>query len=121
MGQSVPELQAINERLRDFLDWIGEVPNLEEGLDGSKVAELLSTVLQAGECLRVHAAVPDPEWQQEILAYRKNLELLRGVLPLLEVQLRTERARLESERNHLEAASEWVISSRQTLRLDHFR
>jgi hypothetical protein len=116
MPQSVQQLQVINHRVRDFIDRLGHVPNLQPELDPDQVVELLNSVLRAGECLRAEvASAPDPAWQAETLHYRKNLERLRGILPLLDVQLRAERARLEAERTHLEAASGWAASSRQTL------
>ena len=51
----------------------------------------------------------------ELKRYRGSLERLQRVLPLLEVQLRVRRARLDSERAHLEAASEWVTTSKAHL------
>lgn len=113
MELSVQELRTVNERLREFLDHLGRLTE-EQPVHASMVADLLNTVLQAGECLRVQTgAASDPEWEQQRQAYRINLERLRGLLPLLEVHLQMERIRLESERSHLQAASEWVTSSRQ--------
>jgi hypothetical protein len=51
----------------------------------------------------------------EVAEYRRNLERLRGALPLLERQLQSERAHLEFERSHLQAAVEWAAASQQTL------
>lgn len=115
MNPSVQELRLVNEQLSGFLDHLGGVSNQQQLLDSSHITDLLNTVLQAGEYLQAATTnVADPEWQRERDAYRANLERLRGLLPLLEIRLRMERARLESERSQLQAASEWITSSRQT-------
>jgi hypothetical protein len=49
-----------------------------------------------------------------IRQYRNHLERLRGLLPFLHAGLLTQRARLESERSHLEAATAWTGASRST-------
>ncbi len=56
-----------------------------------------------------------PEFEQELLDYRDNLEELRRLLPDLQGRLLAERARLESARSQLAAAVVWADASKTTL------
>ena len=79
------------------------------------LAIVLTELLSVGEWLHTES-IPrnDPEVAQALSQYRSYLDRLRLLMPSLHTQLLTERARLESERSHLEAASAWAGTSRQT-------
>jgi hypothetical protein len=66
---------------------------------------LLAELLGVGETVQ-REGVPenDPELAMALHEYRQHLKRLRELLPLLQACLLTERARLEAERSHLEAA-----------------
>jgi hypothetical protein len=107
-------LSSINQSLQGFLENLSSV-NSELPVGPDQVAELLSAVLQVGEWLPTASAEERQFLESQVAEYRRNLERLRGVLPLLELRLQSERARLESQRAHLQAAVEWATASKQSL------
>jgi hypothetical protein len=80
-----------------------------------QMAGLLSELMRAGQWLRALPAEKDPELEQELSDYRKNVERLRGLMPFIHATLLQERARLEQERGRVASAAEWARRSRQTL------
>jgi hypothetical protein len=56
----------------------------------------------------------DSELENALCEYRGLLERVRQNMPLLHGRLLTERARLEAQRAHLEAANFWAETSRTT-------
>jgi predicted nucleic acid-binding Zn-ribbon protein len=76
---------------------------------------LLSELLRAGEWLRARPEHRDAELEHELSEYRKQVERLRSLLPFIHRALLRERARLEQERERVQAAAEWARGSRQTL------
>jgi len=76
---------------------------------------LLSELMRAGEWLRELPPDRDSALEQELSAYRRNVERLRDLLPAIHSALLAERARLESERARMTSAAAWARGSRQTL------
>jgi hypothetical protein len=109
----VGTLRELNGKLESFLDQMKH-PSLLVSSEG--LAELLKTVVEAGDWIK-DPSLPatDPDGESVLLAYRSLLERLRGVLPLLEVCLRVERARLESERSQLATAAQWTAGTKDTI------
>jgi hypothetical protein len=105
-------LRAINHKLAGLLLNLSSVGC--DPVTPDQVAELLSQVLQVGEWLPTATPEEHHCLENELAEYRSNLERLRNLLPLLELRLQTERARLESQRAHLQAAMEWTTVSRET-------
>lgn len=72
------------------------------------LAAVLSEILSVREMLLRNERSPgNLELTAELGKYRSHLEHLRILMPSLQAELLTERARLEAERSHLEAASGW--------------
>jgi hypothetical protein len=109
-SDQVGTLRELNAKLERFLEQMKQ-PSLV--VSSEELAELLKTVVEAGEWIK-DPSVPATETDGEsvLLAYRTLLERLRGVLPLLEVRLRVERARLESERSQLASAAQWTAGAK---------
>jgi hypothetical protein len=117
--------RELHETTQRLSSWLDSLPDAQVELPGNfatpqQMAGLLSELLQAGEWLRtINAnsgpAVSDPAMENEVAAYRKQVERLRGLLPSIHDALLRERARLERERERVRSVSEWARSSRQTL------
>ena len=109
-----PDLHETNGKLRQFLEKLSTSSGAPACLS-SDLAAILAQLLRAGEWLREAGPGGDnAALQKEIDEYRDNLERLRNLLPDVQAGLLAERARLESERAHLEAASGCARASRQT-------
>jgi len=105
-------------------------------LQPQDLSDLLSHVLEATECLRnlhshsasraglekapikkeaIEKEVAQEAIEKEALAYRVHLESLKRFLPDLHVRLHAERARLETARTQLAAASAWAGARKEIL------
>jgi hypothetical protein len=118
-GQLTLELQESNRRLKF---WLESLAPSSESSDAAvplpmpeQISGLLSELLRAGEWLRARPEHRDAELEHELSEYRKQVERLRGLLPLMHRALLSERACLERERERVQAAAEWARGSRQTL------
>lgn len=113
------ELREVNRRLRVWLDRLAPCSAPADSAARAPAPEqmsgLLSELLRAGECLRNRPRETDPELEQEIAEYRRQVERLRDLLPFIRRVLLNERARLEQERERVNAAQHWASMSRQTL------
>ena len=110
--ESVQRLRQLNQRLERFLEQMQQPAPLSSS-DG--LTELLIGVVEVGEWIKEQpAAGTDGEADAVRRTYRMLLERLRGVLPVLEVRLRMERAQLEAERSQVTSASLWSTSARTT-------
>lgn len=120
-------LRRVNGNLRSAIGRLRPERRHCSTLQPQDLAELMSHVLQATECLRnIHPHSPGPTKledhlvereviEKEVLEYRRHLEDLKHFLPDLQVRLLAERARLETARAHLSAASAWAGARRETL------
>ncbi len=90
------------------------------------LSEVISQVLQASECLRrIHSGptiinreedlIEREAIEKEVFEYSRHLEDLKHCLPDLHVRLLAERARLETARSHLSAASAWAGARKEML------
>jgi len=118
MPSRVQTLREANHRLPEWLDVVIARHEQAAVATPEQMSALLTELLKAGEGLR---AVPvpekglDPELDDELDKYRRNVERLKRMLPAIHSQLLVERARLESQRARLQAAAEWACASRRTL------
>ncbi len=110
-------LDKITGRLRQLLDTIpsGSKPDARSRVvTPEEMTDLLSWLMQAGQWLRSLSrdhTVPE----QEIAAYRTEVQRLHGLLPSIHAALLAERTRLEQERERVRTAGEWMQRSRETL------
>jgi hypothetical protein len=114
----VQELHQSNSRLGFWLDSLtsNSEPNLQlRAATPQQMAGLLSELMRAGERLRSLPCDKNAALEDELSAYRRNVERLRTLLPSIQSTLLRERARLEQERSRLASAAEWARRSRQTL------
>lgn len=115
MSDLLQRLNIANANLARLLECLRGDSSVQGAIHSDHLALILSELLRVGEWLH-NRSVPsgDPKLAAAIAAYRSYLEQLSRLMPLLHVQLLTERARLEAERCHLEAAAGWAGTSRQT-------
>jgi hypothetical protein len=112
-SEQVQKLTQLNTQLENFLGKMA-LPDLLISSEG--VAELLKGVIEAGDWIKEPPAQDgDPRRAAVLRQYGALLERLRGTLPLLEVRLRMERARLESERAQLAGSAQWSNAAKTTL------
>jgi hypothetical protein len=110
-------LRDTNRRLDSWLESIIAAPD-RITITPECMGALLSELLRTGSDLRARPIPPkgtDPAWDEELDAYRQNVERLRGLLPSIHSHLLAERARIEGQRTRIRAAAEWARASRQTL------
>jgi hypothetical protein len=116
LGQQMHET---NSRLALWLENLsaqGARPDLpQRALSPQQMSWLLSELKVAGERLRGLPTERDSRLEEELSAYRENVEHLRVLLPSIYTSLLQERARLEQERVRVVSAAEWARRSRQTL------
>lgn len=113
-SDQLQSLRQLNEELAIFLERMNQPAAVLTSSDS--LAHLLQTVVEAGDWIKNPAIPPThPDGQSVLSTYRRLLGRLQGVLPLMEVQLRMERAQLESERSQLAGAAQWSASAQETL------
>jgi hypothetical protein len=116
MSATVSEgLHSINEHLREVLArWMAE-PSDPNAFQTEALAPLLARLTRASELLNgvVVRNPPDLQLEKEISDYRSNVEKLQELLPLIQSRLLAEKARLESARAHLQAATAWADSRKK--------
>ncbi|HET9165331.1 MAG TPA: hypothetical protein VFP11_04995, partial [Candidatus Angelobacter sp.] len=106
-------LRQLNQRLERFMEQMQQAARLSSS---DALTELLMGVVEAGEWIKEPpAAMTNGEADAARRTYRMLLERVRGVLPVLEVRLRMERAQLEAERFQVASASQWSTTARTTL------
>ena len=115
MVEVLEPLNRANRNLGRLLDLLEADPSVRRGIAPDDLAVILTELLRVGEWLH-GGSIPknNPEVARALAQYRASLDRLRSLMPFLHTQLLTERARLETERSHLEAASAWAGTSRQT-------
>jgi len=108
-------LHEANSRLNHWLSVLAPAHAEPVLATPEHMAGLLADLMRAGEWLRSGISREnDPELDHELTEYRTHIERLRQLLPAIQGQLLTERARIEAERAHLEAASAWARTCRRT-------
>jgi hypothetical protein len=118
MSERALELQSINEDIEKFLAVAGTVTQgTLPSVTAQHFCELLREIQQAGLLVSQDLATANAD--SEVPRYRRNLERLRGVLPLVEIQLRLEQARLKAECEAIDSACDWAAASETTS--NHFR
>ena len=118
MPSRVQTLRDANRRIPDWLDCVVARHEQATVVTPDQMAGLLADLLKAGEGLRAEPTPEqgvDPELDDELEKYRRNVERLQRMLPAIHNQLLMERARLESQRARVQAAAEWARASRRTL------
>ena len=117
MPSPVQTLREANRRIPDWLDCVIARKEQAAVATPEQMAGLLSELLKVGEGLRAEP-IPghgvDPELDNELEEYRRNVERLQRMLPVIHSQLLVERARLEFQRARVQAAAEWARTSRRT-------
>jgi hypothetical protein len=118
MPSRVQTLREANHRLPEWLEVVVARHEQAAVATPEQMSALLTELLKAGEGLRSEP-IPeqgvDPELDDELDQYRRNVERLKRMLPAIHSQLLLERARLEFQRAHVQAAAEWARASRRTL------
>jgi hypothetical protein len=110
-------LRLINAKVRFVLNGWQLKSAAASALTPTVFTDLLAEIHNAAELLRgtpAHAA-PDPQLQEEIAAYYRNVQELEKNLPAMQGRLLVEKSRLETARTHLAAAAAWAEVRKKTL------
>lgn len=116
--QIAHHLRESRDRIRSMVSQL--LPQTPQ--EGAKLAspqqmsDLLSGLMRAGQWLRVLPADRGHNLEEEICAYRSEVERLRSFLPAIQASLLAERGRLEHERERLNGATAWAQASSQTVK-----
>jgi hypothetical protein len=110
-------LRQVNEYLRSALVRLRPERKHCSAIRPQDFSDILSQLLRAAECLRCLPADSNvaAALEKESLEYRGNLGKLKHFLPDLYGRLLAERARLETARTHVAAATAWARASKKTL------
>lgn len=109
----VQDLEKTNCRLQQLLEILGPAQE-SSAVNPQHMAAVFAEVMRVGEWLRNGLARnAEGRMAEELARYHRHLAQLRQLLPRIHGQLLTERARLEAERTHLEAAAAWARSARK--------
>jgi len=101
------QMQQINHKLCRVLELIQQQESGPVRVTDADLARLLSE-LQKAEQIRATATRNGDELCSEFVEYRRNLEDLRVMLPKLQARYSAERARLQHDHSHLQAANGWA-------------
>lgn len=110
-------LRDVNRNLRSAMARLRPEQTHCLAIGPQDFSDILRQLLRAAECLRHPPAHPEARvaLAEEALEYRRNLEALKQFLPDLQGRLLAERARLETERSQVAAATAWAGASRKFL------
>lgn len=116
-ASTAESLRLINGKLRAVLSGWESEPAESGAVTPQVFTGLLAELQRAAKLLRgiPPNAAPDPQLEEEIVDYRRNVQRLEKTLPAIQERLLTEKARLESARAHLAAAAAWVDARKKTL------
>ena len=107
-------LQDANGKMRQILAMLVLQDSGPLQVTAGELSDLLLIIQHASHQLESHehdTKVAKPELSE----FHRNLEQLKLALPHLHSRLLAERARLELQRRHLNAASKWAETSKGTL------
>jgi hypothetical protein len=118
MPSLLHNLRQTNRRMSYWLENLAARQGKASVATPEQMGGVLSELLHTGQWLRAEPLprqVEDPELLGELEQYRRHVERLNALLPSIHSGLLAERARLESQRARVQAATEWARASRQTL------
>jgi len=107
-------LQDANGKMRQMLGMLVLQDSGPLQVSAGDLSELLSSIQYASHELASHEDGAKAA-KSELSEFHRNLEQLKVALPHLHSRLLAERARLELQRRHLNAASHWAEASKGTL------
>ena len=108
------EVEEITARFKVVLEAL-EAPASPRLLSPEQISQLLSDLMQAGQCMRAITTGSNEELSRAVCACRGQIERLRGLLPFIHSALLRERARLTQERERLNSIAAWAQASNQSL------
>ena len=110
-------LRLINGKLRAVLSAWQPDPSQTGAFTPTVFIELLAELRRAAELLVgiPQPSTPDRLLEEELADYHCQVKQLEKILPAIQGRLLSEKARLESARAHLSAASAWADGRKKTL------
>jgi hypothetical protein len=109
------EFRAMSQRLQLWIETVSPPSANGPSISPEQISAVLSELMQAGTLIQRCRAIQDPAIQDELRIYREHVQRLKTLLPSLHESLVRERDRLSRRLSGVQAASEWVLASRQTL------
>ena len=113
-------LDTIRTANREFQEFIDQVSQ-----NGAKVVETRGATRRLGKvdlrlkhvskCLAAvsQSSAEAPEVAHQVLKYRENLKVMKGIMETLQFSLLAEKARLDNVRANMQAACAWAASMRE--------
>jgi hypothetical protein len=114
-------IQIANREFQEFINQASQ--------NGAKVTETRGAMRGLGnvdlrlkhvsKCLAADAQsiAEAPEAAHEVLQYRENLKVMKGILETLQTSLLAEKSRLDNVRANMRSAGAWAASVRETSRV----
>lgn len=109
-------LSERTQNLRNEIEWIKAARGQDPQTALAHLRRVRSELSACGDLIR------DPEFgsagdgaARSALQYRDCLQRLQEVLPILQAELLAEQSQLQPQREHLDAAIEWIQGSKTTL------
>ncbi|SRR6266496_4965615 len=104
----LPQVQETNRRLSHFLELVQQQESGPLQIQASELAELLSELRKVEQLRAAALGTGDEALTRSLAEYRAHLQHLDAMLPRLQARYAAEKARLERDRAHLQAASGWA-------------
>lgn len=118
-AEFVQLIRAVNGELRGFLH--STAPNdplSDPAVTSEQIQRLTKRLEQVGEQLSLGRALPPARQaagvQAEIAQYVENLKKLRSAVETFQSSLLVRRSQLQADQKHLQAASAWATSYKET-------
>ena len=109
-------LRVRTQSLRNEIEWIKASRDADAADALEHLRHIRSELSACGDLLRDPGfATSDAVVHRAASEYRDCLQRLQEVLPILQSDLFTQRSQIQPEREHAEAASEWLHCSKTTL------
>ena len=108
-------LEIKTHNLRDEIEWIKTGRGADPQAALEHLRHLRSELSACGGLLR-HLEIPSSQTAQRSVAdYRDCLQRLQEALPILQSDLLMQRSRLQPQREHVDAATQWLHCNQTTL------
>src|SRR3954451_10371572 len=94
-------LRAVSKNLKSALVRFRPEQQHCSAIKPHELSDLRGAILQAADCLRGISPQAVPEFKNESLEYRNNLEQLQQLLPDFQIRLLAEKSRLGVAKSHV--------------------
>jgi hypothetical protein len=108
-------LRERTQNLQNEIEWIKAARGQDSQAALEHLRHVRSELSECGDLIRAPEFGCSSAAQKSASQYRDCLQRLQEALPKLQAELLAERSRLQPQREHLDAAVEWIHGSKTTL------